>query len=74
MEPLCQAWTLADLRHHWGGAYKITSTGPQAWHAFRRDGQGEIHADSPRCLLAGIRIDYATAPVPRQPGPAEGGE
>jgi hypothetical protein len=72
MEPRCASdWTLGSLRYHWGSAYEITSTGPQAWHARRRDGMGEIHADSARSLVTGIRIDYSTNPMPRQPGPAE---
>jgi hypothetical protein len=71
MEPLCEAWTLDTLRWHWGSAYEITSSGPEAWHAFRRDGRGEIHADSPRALLIGIRIDYQIAPVPRPADPGE---
>ena len=73
MEPRCaEDWTLDTLRYHWGGAYIITSTGPAAWHARRRDGLGEIHADSARCLVAGIRIDYSTNPVPRPAEPPEG--
>ena len=68
MEPLCQPWTLADLRHHWGGAYEITTAGPQSWTARRRDGRGIIRADSADALAVAIRLDYGVTPVPRETG------
>jgi hypothetical protein len=43
----------------------------EAWHARRRDGLGQIHADSPHALVVGIRIDYSTNPVPRPAEPKD---
>ena len=60
--------TLESLRHHWGGAYEIRADGPESWIAVRRDGKGILRADSPDTLLYAIRIDYRSAPVPRQGG------
>jgi hypothetical protein len=59
---------LDDLRHHWGGAYRINNPAPGSWIAQRRDGTGTIRADSSHALLEAIRIDYQVTPVPRQPG------
>lgn len=56
---------LADLRHHWGGAYLIQCLGPGVWVAQRRDSRKTLGADSPGGLLTRIREDYAAQPVPR---------
>lgn len=56
---------LADLRHHWGGAYVIDHPAPGCWQAVRRDGKGTICADNPELLREMVRADYQAAPVPR---------
>jgi hypothetical protein len=56
-----------DLRfliRHWGSAYRITGSGGR-WRAARRDGLGEVTAQSPAGLLDVIRADYQARPVPR---------
>jgi len=57
-------WTQGELRAHWGSAYDIFRDG-RVWTARRRDGQGEVTADSADALLLAIRSDYQAAPVPR---------
>jgi hypothetical protein len=66
MKPLTEINDLASLRHHWGSAYEITTAGPASWRAVRKDGKGQVRADSADTLLVAIRLDYGTAPVPRQ--------
>jgi hypothetical protein len=59
------AWTLAELRHHWGDAYEITSRGP-GWRARRKDGQGGwLTAETADALVEAIRADYQRVPVSR---------
>ena len=60
------AWTLAQLLRHWGSAYVIAGRG-ERWIARRRDGKGELHADSPDLLHEMIVADYGRHPVPRDP-------
>jgi hypothetical protein len=56
---------LAQLRHHWDGAYSIMH-GRDGWQAKRRDGQGGwIVRATAEQLLAAIHEDYARHPVPR---------
>ena len=61
-----EASRLAELRHHWGEAYRITSAGPASWSAARLDGKGALRADTPDLLLDMIRADYGLVPVPRE--------
>ncbi len=56
---------LADLRHHWGGAYKIGWRAGR-WRAARRDDGSMVSADTAAGLLEQIRADYAARPVPRE--------
>jgi hypothetical protein len=56
---------LADLRHHWSGAYEITEA-LGAWRAVRLDNQRALVAADPGELRDLIRADYAANPVPRQ--------
>ncbi len=59
---------LADLRHHWGGAYNIQHIG-DTWLAQRLDkSRATVSAKTPDGLLEAIRLDYQAAPVPRQTG------
>jgi len=60
-------WSLAELKHHWGGAYLIEVLGGR-YVAQRRDSRETISADSADGLLAAIRADYASKPVPRDAG------
>ena len=57
--------SLLDLRWHWGSAYQIDHTGPDAWQAVRRDSTAALRADGPWTLLTMIRNDYLAHPVPR---------
>jgi hypothetical protein len=58
------AYTLDEIRFHWGEAYHITRG--RMWTAQRRDGKGGTLTDpSPGGLLLAIRADYAAMPVPR---------
>jgi hypothetical protein len=57
-------WTLDDLRHHYGEAYKIEYQRGR-WLAARRDDGQLLTADGPEQLLGLIRDDYQKAPVPR---------
>ena len=57
-------WTLAELRHHYRGAYSIQGEG-SIWIAVRSDGKGSFRADSAEGLLDLIRADSASSPVPR---------
>ena len=58
-------WTLAELRHHYDGAYEITDR-PRGWRAKRRDGKGGwITAPTSAELVELIRADYAADPVSR---------
>ena len=57
-------WTLAELRHHYRGAYSIQGEGG-IWIAVRTDGKGTLRADSADGLLDLIRADAAAFPVPR---------
>ena len=61
---------LAELRHHWGSAYRISHPAPDVWLAQRRDTRETLRADSPGELLDLIRADYASRPVPRSAGTA----
>ncbi len=57
--------TLDDLKFHWGSAYHIAVTEGE-WTARRRDGRGDVLADSlPEGLWLLIQADYAAMPVPR---------
>jgi hypothetical protein len=56
---------LADLREHWGTAYRI-SVGNGIWRATRRDTGAMLTAESADELLRLIRDDYRVRPVPRQ--------
>jgi hypothetical protein len=56
---------LADLRHHWGGAYVINCHAPERWIAERRDGKGIIRAEDADELRDMIIADYRVVPVPR---------
>jgi hypothetical protein len=59
------AYTLDEIRFHWGEAYHISRAGGM-WTARRRDGRGGTLSDpSPGGLLLAIRADYAAMPVPR---------
>lgn len=59
---------LAYLRHHWAGAYKITREGGQ-YVARRRDDGSLVRTNTAEALLAEIRDDYKTRPVPREAAP-----
>ena len=56
---------LADLRHHWSGAYEI-SEALGVWRAVRLDNQRALVALDPAELRELIAADYAANPVPRQ--------
>jgi hypothetical protein len=56
------AW--AELKHGWGGAYDFQRHGPVV-RAVRRDGLGQITANSPEQLGSLVAADYAERPVPR---------
>ena len=56
------AW--AELKHGWGGAYDFQRHGPVV-RAVRRDGLGQITANSPEQLGPLVAADYAERPVPR---------
>ena len=56
------AW--AQLKHDWGGAYDFQRHGPVV-RAVRRDGLGQITANSPEQLGPLVAADYAEHPVPR---------
>jgi hypothetical protein len=60
---------LADLRWHWGGAYRISYPAPGVWIAQRRNSKGTLRAATPEALLTLIRDDYARQPVPRNCAP-----
>jgi hypothetical protein len=55
---------VANLRHHWGDAYEISYRAGQ-FCAERRDDHSAVRADSADALLAAIREDYLSRPVPR---------
>ena len=55
---------LADLRHHWGTAYRISVDRGQ-WIAARRDTGEALTAGSAGELAELIRTDYTARPVPR---------
>jgi hypothetical protein len=57
---------LAELRHHWSGAYLITRPEPDVWLAQRRDDRTVLRATSAAGLLEKIRADYADRPVSRR--------
>jgi hypothetical protein len=60
---------LAELRHHWSGAYNIEYfRGPDLWLAQRRDTRETLKAATADELLELIRADYAARPVPRAGG------
>lgn len=59
---------LDELRWHWGEAYKI-SWQNNKYPAERLDDGRLIEADGPAELRLLMQYDYATRPVPRQPGP-----
>ena len=60
-----EGWTLADLRHHYGDAYRVDVRGGR-WRAERRDGKGEpLVAETAAALVALIREDYRRDPVRR---------
>lgn len=56
---------LAELRHHWSGAYEIINPAPDVYVAIRADGRRSLKADTPGGLREAIRADYAAEPVPR---------
>jgi hypothetical protein len=58
---------LADLRHHWGSAYRIDCHGSGRWLAVRRDTGAALTADSALTLRDEILSDYTAFPVPREP-------
>jgi hypothetical protein len=56
---------LEELRHHWGSAYHIGTSGG-VYTARRRDDKGELLADRlPERLHLRIIDDYLAARVPR---------
>jgi hypothetical protein len=60
-----RAGELADLRWHWGPAYKITAPYGM-FRAERRDDGAAISCTTVGALRALIRADYAARPVPRE--------
>jgi hypothetical protein len=56
---------LADLRHHWDTAYKI-SLDRGRWLAARRDTGETLTASTASELRERIRADYSRRPVPRK--------
>jgi len=60
-----RAEELADLRWHWGRAYRITAPFG-LFRAERRDDGAAVTAVTAGCLKAEIRADYLARPVPRQ--------
>jgi len=61
---MTQDGDLADLRYHWGSAYKITSRNA-VFRAVRRDDGSAVTALTADSLRTEIRADYAARPVPR---------
>ena len=57
---------LAELRHHYGGAYAINDPAPDTWIAQRRDTREVLRAEDPETLWRLIRENYARSPVPRR--------
>ena len=55
---------IADLRWHWGSAYKITSRNAM-FRAVRRDDVSAVTALTAESLRTEIRADYQARPVPR---------
>lgn len=55
---------LADLRHHWGSAYRI-SWQAGLFCAERRDNGARVRPATASELSAEIRIDYAAMPITR---------
>ena len=47
----------------WDGAYKISATADGKLEAWRMDGSGTLHADTPAGLRDKIREDYGLRPV-----------
>lgn len=66
-----QVWQY--LRHHWDGAYEFRCNDtPGVIRPFgvkRRDGEGEIWAETPDALDRLIAEDYRRKPVPREVAP-----
>jgi hypothetical protein len=60
---------LAELHHHWGGAYNIARLGPGTWVAQRRDSRETLGAKTAAGLLERIRADYLARPVSRAVAP-----
>ena len=57
---------MADLRHHWGGAYRFHHFERIGlWIAVRRDTRETLKAEDPEQLRSLIRADYQAKPVPR---------
>jgi hypothetical protein len=63
---------LNDLKHHWGSAYLIEFLGGR-FVAQRRDSRESFSDPTPDGLLAKIRQDYQSRPVPRPAAPAAEG-
>lgn len=56
---------LAELEHHWGGAYHI-GVQDGTWWARRRDGKGgQLTAPDAEALYQAIYADYRANPVSR---------
>lgn len=56
---------VAELRHHWQGAYRISNPAPDVYLAVRTDDGTQLTAATPQKLREKIRADYAERPVPR---------
>ena len=56
------ACELADLRHHWGSAYRLSCRRGQ-WRAVRKDTRETLTAGSAEELREVIRADYRARPV-----------
>lgn len=59
-----QSEALADLRFHWGSAYRFTAQAG-VWEAVRLDTGATLRADDALGLLLKVRADYERHPVPR---------
>jgi hypothetical protein len=51
------------LQWVWDGAYEISTTDDGKLEAWRMDGSGTLHADTPEELRDAIRDDYGLHPV-----------
>jgi hypothetical protein len=60
--------TLAELRWGWGSAYVFTRDGGLV-RAVRRDGRGELVANSAGQAARMVAADYRARPVSRQAAP-----